>query len=322
MGAVLGVVEGLGEADGAEGGQGADDAAADDEVPLSAESEACEELAEVDGEKCLKRGALAGRWPLVGVWRVGLDGEGPALLEAMETPTVALLGSLSAAGPMRGQNRRTFVGREGRVERALIRPALRGPAIFTGVYMSASIVYAVSTGNSEFLFYWLVMLALTALVWAVDRRLTLSVLVLWLLAIWGLLHMIGGNVPIPERLTEPGEQSVLYSLRLGPWIPKYDQIVHAFGFFTTTLVAWRAMNALTEDRLRPTAGVLFGAMMISMGLSAMNEIIEFAATLLFDNTNVGGYENTGWDLVSNITGCVIAAGTLRVMERERLREGP
>lgn len=223
---------------------------------------------------------------------------------------------------MRGQNRRPFVGMEGLVERALIRPHLRGPAIFTGVYMAASIVYALSTGNSEFLFYWLVMVALVALVWAVDRRITLTVLTLWLLAIWGLLHMIGGNVPIPERLTEPGEQSVLYSLRLSPWFPKYDQIVHAFGFFTTTLVAWRAMNALTEDRLMPTPGVLFGAMMISMGLSAMNEIIEFVATLLFENTNVGGYENTGWDLVSNFTGCVIAGVALRVMERGRLREGP
>ena len=44
-----------------------------------------------------------------------------------------------------------------------------------------------------------------------------------------------------------------------------------------------------------------------MGLGAMNEIIEFIAVLLIPETNVGGYENTGWDLVSNAVGAVIAA---------------
>lgn len=198
-----------------------------------------------------------------------------------------------------------------------LRPALRGPAIFTGAYMIGAAALALRAFNQEFIFYGLVMLALIGAVWWLDSRVRLSALSLWCLAIWGLAHMMGGTVPIPERLTEPGEQSVLYSLRILPWLPKYDQIVHAFGFFTSTLVAWRAMNASVEGiapgkSLPRTLGPIFAAMMVGMGLSAMNEIIEFVATLIFPNTNVGGYVNTGWDLVSNLTGCAIAGVLIRV----------
>lgn len=201
-----------------------------------------------------------------------------------------------------------------------IRPALRGPAIFTAAYMLGASALALRDWNLEFIFYGLVMLALIGTVWWVDTRVRLSTLTLWCLAIWGFAHMMGGTVEIPERLTEPGEKSVLYSLRLAPWVPKFDQVVHAFGFFTCTMASWRAMNAIVcgalgksveADCLRPTFGPLFGAMMMGMGLSAMNEIVEFVATLIFEDTNVGGYVNTGWDLVSNLVGCII--GSIAVM---------
>jgi hypothetical protein len=35
-------------------------------------------------------------------------------------------------------------------------------------------------------------------------------------------------------------------------------------------------------------------------------VVEFVATLLLPKTNVGGYENTGWDLVSNAVGAAFA----------------
>ncbi|MBX3359903.1 MAG: DUF2238 domain-containing protein [Phycisphaeraceae bacterium] len=220
-----------------------------------------------------------------------------------------------------------------------IRPALRGPAILAALYMVIATALAFRAFNHEFIFYGLVMLALIGVVWWLDTRIRLSTLSLWCLSIWGLAHMMGGTVPIPDRLTEPGEQSVLYSLRLAAFLPKYDQIVHAFGFFTTTLVAWRALNASVggvarEDgtvvgglvpgaSLPPTFGPIFAAMMVSMGLSAMNEIIEFIATLIFPNTNVGGYVNTGWDLVSNLSGCVIAGVLIRATTpRNRPRPDP
>ena len=49
----------------------------------------------------------------------------------------------------------------------------------------------------------------------------------------------------------------------------------------------------------------------SIACSGLNEVIEFIAVLTFPNTNVGGYENTGWDLVANLVGTIIAALVIR-----------
>jgi hypothetical protein len=48
-----------------------------------------------------------------------------------------------------------------------------------------------------------------------------------------------------------------------------------------------------------------------MGFGALNEVIEFIAVLTIPNTNVGGYIHTGWDLVFNLIGCLIAAMMIR-----------
>ena len=60
--------------------------------------------------------------------------------------------------------------------------------------------------------------------------------------------------------------------------------------------------------MKPFMGYIILAIGIStgMGLGALNEIIEFIAVLIIPETNVGGYVNTGWDLVANLTGCLFA----------------
>ena len=47
-----------------------------------------------------------------------------------------------------------------------------------------------------------------------------------------------------------------------------------------------------------------------MGLGGLNEVIEFAITLTLPETNIGGYINTGWDLVSNLVGVTVACGLI------------
>ena len=57
-----------------------------------------------------------------------------------------------------------------------------------------------------------------------------------------------------------------------------------------------------------------------MGFGALNEIVEFMATLTLTETNVGGYENTGWDLVANMIGSIVAATIIHL--NSRLRSTP
>ena len=65
-------------------------------------------------------------------------------------------------------------------------------------------------------------------------------------------------------------------------------------------IALRAVRSTVRSEgcavppLAPTVGPLFLCVCASMGLGAMNELVEFAATKLLPGTNVGGYDNTGW----------------------------
>jgi hypothetical protein len=52
-----------------------------------------------------------------------------------------------------------------------------------------------------------------------------------------------------------------------------------------------------------------------LGAGALNEIIEFLATVLVPETNVGGYINTALDLVSNLVGATIAMVVIRWKEK-------
>lgn len=183
-------------------------------------------------------------------------------------------------------------------------------AAFTAFYIVTAGVAALSLGNQEFLFYIVVMIVLMLVVWIVHRSVSLSKPLLWALSLWGLAHMAGGLIPLPASWPIDGDIRVLYSLWLVPDRLKYDQIVHAYGFGVATWVCWHGIRAAITSRggeAVPTLGLMVLAATAGMGLGALNELIEFAATLLVPETNVGGYLNTGWDLVANFVGAASAA---------------
>lgn len=179
------------------------------------------------------------------------------------------------------------------------------------VYVAALLGFsslAMFRGNAEFLFYGVVMIVLAGVVLALDRGVRLSHLAIGGLVVWAILHLAGGTVAISP-------DNVLYNWRPVEWLPKYDQAVHFFGFAVATLLAWECLAHAIErragERPRATTGLVTGAALIGMGLGGLNEVVEFVATLTIPDTNVGGYGNTGWDLVSNLAGCVAMAVWLR-----------
>jgi len=191
-----------------------------------------------------------------------------------------------------------------------MKTSIRNVALFTAFYLTVATVFAFRLQNWEFVFYIIVVLAAAAFVAWLHTRITLSPGVLWALSIWGLMHMIGGLVPLPAGWPFNGDKAVFYSLWLIPNYLKYDQIVHAYGFGVGTWVSWQVLRSFLPKSF-PPRGILTICILSGMGLGALNEIVEFVAVLLIPNTNVGGYENTGWDLVANFAGCVIAALIIR-----------
>lgn len=189
-------------------------------------------------------------------------------------------------------------------------------AVFTAIYMLVSLIAALILKNPEFIFYIAVMCILTVMVILVHLKIGMSIGALWGLSIWGVAHMAGGLMPIPASWPSHGESYVLYNLWLIPGLLKYDQLIHAFGFGIVTWICWQALTKAFANSgvgVQPTFGLLSLCVAAGMGFGAANEVVEFIATILIPGTNVGGYQNTGWDLVANLVGCVIAAVSIRMV---------
>ena len=117
--------------------------------------------------------------------------------------------------------------------------------------------------------------------------------------------MIGGLVPVPYDSPIAGTKRVFYSLWIIPDLLKYDNPMHAYGMGVATWACWQGLRTVTGLRPLPQVPLAIAAL-AGMGLGALNEVVEFIATLFLD-TNVGGYRNTGFDLIYNTVGAVIAA---------------
>lgn len=195
----------------------------------------------------------------------------------------------------------------------------------SGLIVLGGMGFALSKHNYEFLYYGGTLIVIMLGVAWLDHRVRLPLGVLWGLFIWLILHLAGGMIDVPFEAVDPSiRESIpaaevnktLYNVRLAPWLPRYDQFVHAFGFFMSSLAAWRALYVGSKHAMKPTFGPRIGAGLIGMGCGGVNEVIEFVATRIMPNTNVGGFVNTGWDLVSNMVGCVLAMLVIRFLHEK------
>ncbi|MGD1979448.1 MAG: hypothetical protein PVJ98_08650 [Akkermansiaceae bacterium] len=187
----------------------------------------------------------------------------------------------------------------------------RSVILVTLCYLIAAIVSAYLQKNWEFLRVYIPFFVLVSLLVAfMHRRVNFSLPILWALSLWGAMHLAGGLVPLPDGWAYQGPHQVLYSWWIaGNWL-KYDMVVHAYGFGAATWLTWEAFRASVQQRLGrklfPSVGMVALCVLAGMGLGALNELVEFAAVLNLPDTNVGGYFNTGWDLVFNLVGCCFA----------------
>lgn len=205
-------------------------------------------------------------------------------------------------------------------------PPRLGPVLaFTGFYIVLATAGALARGSRELPMYLGLMALLIPALHAVHRRYPLTAPLLWTFSIWGLLHMAGGLMPIPDGWSREGPHSLLYSWWLIPGRLRYDQVVHAYGFGITTWLCWHilksALRSPDGEPVRPTPGILLLCVAAGMGFGAFNEMVEFIATHLLPDTNIGDYQNTGWDLVANFAGSLFAAALIRRGEISDFRNG-
>lgn len=120
------------------------------------------------------------------------------------------------------------------------------------------------------------------------------------LCLWAIGHLAGGIVQLD------GDR-ILYNGLL-PGRIHVDNVVHFCAFGTSGLVWWEATRPWLRAEPSRRLGVAVAVWLAGMGVGAVNEVIEFAATHVLADTEVGGYENTGRDLVANLLGAAVAGG--------------
>jgi hypothetical protein len=178
-------------------------------------------------------------------------------------------------------------------------------AAFTAVYVVGFLAYGLSEHRPSTLTYCATILVLSAIVARLHARVDFSPPVLWGLSLWGLAHVAGGLIP--------ASRGVLYNVDLRIPTLHYDRVVHAGGFGVATVACWEGIRG--SLRTRPiTGGVAVLIALMGIGLGAINEVVEFIGSHVMAASNVGGYQNTGWDLVFNAIGCSAAAALVWVRE--------
>lgn len=187
---------------------------------------------------------------------------------------------------------------------------------FSALYLVLGGLYFLQDLNFEFVIYIVVIVAAFALLFGTLRITKFPTYILWLISIWGLLHILGGSVPTPD--------GVLFAYKIYPFIDyggdfyilKYDQVVHGYLYGVMSLVFLHVLTK-TLKAVGPAWILFLLATMASMGVSAMNEIMEFLIAISLERNGVGGYENAMLDLIFNFSGAILATAIVFILRKRR-----
>jgi uncharacterized membrane protein YjdF len=132
------------------------------------------------------------------------------------------------------------------------------------------------------------------------RRAALPDLLAIGLAVAAIIDLAGGLINVGHN--------VLYNASIGPYsrplgthFLQYDHLAHTYVSFVVAFACW-VMLAQPHAAGGHRRELVILAVGTALGFGALNEMIEFIATLAHSGAHTGGYWNTGWDLVCNFIG--------------------
>ncbi|MEM4259302.1 MAG: DUF2238 domain-containing protein [Candidatus Pacearchaeota archaeon] len=165
-------------------------------------------------------------------------------------------------------------------------------------------IYFLLRGNYEFLVYAAVLALLIWIIARTDKIFHYSNFAKWGFVVWLFCHMLGGAASINgTRLYD----TILINIISAPYyLLRYDQIIHAFCYFVITLFVYSIIAYAAKPKTNRflVIAITFAA---TMGISALNEIVELSTVILFNSSAaVGDYYNNALDLAFNAIGSLIA----------------
>jgi hypothetical protein len=172
------------------------------------------------------------------------------------------------------------------------------------IFLAVLLIYFITKANYEFIGYTIIVGLLFHAVLYADKLYNFPLIGIWLVAIWGALHLFGGSIYLGgTRLYD----IILINILGDPFfILKYDQFVHAFCYFAFAIIIYYMLRKHMKPR-QNLALILF-TILAASGIGMLNEVIEFGMVVFANAADaVGGYYNTALDLVFNFIGAIIGA---------------
>jgi uncharacterized membrane protein YjdF len=177
--------------------------------------------------------------------------------------------------------------------------------IFNATYLFWGGAFFLQDLNFEFVIYVAVIIAIIGGVLLTVHYTKFPTWQLWLLSVWGLMHVLGGAVAV--------DGGVLFGYRIYPfldmggdfYILKYDQVVHGYLYGVVAVMSYHLIREAFGVKTHSWLLASF-AILTSLGISSLNEIMEFLIAVTVERNGVGGYENAMLDLIFNLSGAIIA----------------
>ena len=169
-------------------------------------------------------------------------------------------------------------------------------------------IYFLMRQNYEFLVYAATILVLIWFIAKTDKIFSYTSIAKIGFSLWLLLHLLGGSIYI--KGTRLYDMILINVLGEPYYIFKYDQAIHLFCYFVMTIFIYSIVLYISRDKASKVVVTLITAL-ASLGLSAINEIIEFSTVAFFASDGVGTYHNNALDLVFNLTGIILAIAIAR-----------
>lgn len=171
--------------------------------------------------------------------------------------------------------------------------------LFTVFYLGIFTVLSLINGDYEFLIYSVVVSFIILFVTKHYHKLHLPLHLLGALSLLGVLHFLGGILRVGE--------SSLYSTYFLWGTMRFDNIIHLLAIFVLTFVAYNLLKPNLGPRMNHSPFFLASILvLVSLGLGAVNEIIEFFVVATGIQAGVGSYVNNALDLVYNAIGAILA----------------
>ena len=182
------------------------------------------------------------------------------------------------------------------------------PIYVSAIILALCTIYFLFKGNFEFLVYAFTLFPLMWVIAKTDKMFNYPALAKWGFMVWMITHMAGGSLFFNGvRLYD----TILFSWIGEPYnILRYDQLIHAFCYFVMALFVYAIVATMSKPKTSRVTMIVM-TFLGAMGISALNEVVEFIAVAFFHSTGVGNYYNNALDLVFNGAGIVAALFFMR-----------